>query len=190
MESFFLHYLTAWEPLALLAVFFAVIIEGDMALFAAAYLVNQGFFGATEIMIVVPTAVFSGDWMWYGIGRWGRLPAARLSRWACRLAGPIDGQLAKRPGRAIFISKFAYGLNHITLMRAGAMKIAPKVFLLGDTPAGVMWMLIIGGLGYGFGASAALLKGYIHYSEMGLLAGLLVIFGLRKVIQRKIEKEP
>lgn len=190
MESFFLHYLTAWKPLALLAVFFGVIVEGDMSLFAAAYLVNQGYFSAAEILTVVPAATYSGDLIWYGIGRWGRLPAACLSRWACRLAGPIDAQLSKRPGRAIFVSKFAYGLNHITLMRAGAMKIVLKTFLTSDLPAGTIWMLVIGGLGYVFGASAVLFKGYIRYSEMGLLAGLLIIFGFRRVIQGRIIKEP
>lgn len=190
MESFLLQYLMAWKPLALLAVFLALIIEGDMTLFAFAYLTNLGFFGAAELMAVTPAAVYAGDLIWYSLGRWGRLPGDKLSRWACRLSGPIDEQLVKRPSRTIFISKFAYGLNHITLMRAGCLKIAPRSLLKGDIPAAALWIMVLGGLGYGFGASAALLRGYIRYSEMGLLAGLLLVYFLRKLVHRKMKKGP
>jgi len=188
MESIFLHYLTAWKPLALAAVFFGIVIEGDMVMFTAAFLTHQGLFNVGEMLLLTMAATHAGDWGWYGLGRLVCRPGAAVERWVCRLAGPLDQRLAKDPSKVIFVSKFAYGLNHLTLLRAGAVRIAARVFARGDMPAATLWVLTIGSLGYFAGASSALLKSYIRYSELGLLAGLLIFAGLRWLLGRKLKR--
>jgi len=188
METIFLDYLAVWKPLALLAIVLGIMLEGEMVLFTAAFLTQQGWFGLGEMLPAVMAAAHVGDWSWYGLGRRVCLPGAALNRWICRLAAPLDRRLARDPSRMIFISKFVYGLNHLTLLRAGATKIEPGAFAKGEVLAATMWTLVIGGLGYFFGASVAFLKEYIRYSELALLAGLSIFLCLRWFLSRQLKK--
>ena len=187
MESILAHYLALWRPLGYLLAFAGIVLEGDMTLFSAAFLTHLGLFEASPMAATSLAAVWIGDLGWYGLGRWLCTRFARVDRLFCRLAGPLDRALKSHPGRAIFVSKFAYGLNHLTLIRAGAGRQPLKVFFGSDLPAGLVWLAAIGGLGYFFGASSQYLKHYLRYSEIGLLVGLVLVLVLRRLISDRLK---
>lgn len=193
MESLLLFYLTGLGPLAYALVFVGIVLEGEATLFTSAFLAWQGILRPIPTAIAVLAGVVLGDLGWYWTGRLCRLPG-RASRLACRLSGPIDGQLGKRPSKAIFLSKFTYGLNHITLLRAGSRHLPLRVFLAGDLPAGLLWATAVGGLGYFSGASINLVKHYVKYAEVGLLIALAIFYLLLTLISRHLRaaaaKEP
>ncbi len=68
MEIFLSHYLGFWLPVGYLVVFLAMMVEGDAALFAAAFLTHQGFFNLGVIIVVVFLGVLIGDLGWYWLG--------------------------------------------------------------------------------------------------------------------------
>ncbi len=185
MEYLLLHYLAGLGPLAYALVFIGIVLEGEATLFTTAFLAWQGIFQPVPAALAVFAGVILGDLGWYWTGRLCHLPGP-ASRLACRLAGPIDGQLGKRPARAVFLSKFTYGLNHITLLRAGARRLPLGTFLLGDLPAGLLWIVVVGGLGYFSGASIGLVRHYVKYAEVGLLVTLAVFYLLFALIGRRI----
>lgn len=180
MDSFLLNYVTSLGPLAFAVVFFGIVLEGEMTLFTAAFLTQQGYFQPAEMAVLALAASHLGDWGWYVAGRGFCHPGTAIDRWVCRLCGPLDRLLAANPVRTVFVNKFVYGLSHLTLLRAGATKVAAKNIARADLPAATAWFLVIGSLGYFFSASAALVKDYIRYSEIALLAGLLLLLGLRR----------
>ncbi len=179
MDSFLLDHVTSLGPLAFAVVFFGIVLEGEMTLFTAAFLTQQGYFQPAEMAALGLVASHFGDWGWYVAGRRFCRPGTTVDRWICRLCGPLDRLLAANPVRTVFINKFVYGLSHLTLLRAGATKLTAGKVARADLPAATLWFLVIGSLGYFFSASAALVKNYIRYSEIALLAGLLLLLGLR-----------
>lgn len=90
---------------------------------------------------------------------------------------------------AIIMSKFMYGFHRPTLFRLHAFGLRYRDFLRADVLAAFLWILVIGSLGYFFSSSFLLLKGYIRFSEIGLVAALLFIFFLFKFMSKFIIKK-
>lgn len=172
MGDIVLHYLLFWRPLGYIFVFIGMVLEGDAVLFSAAFLTHQGFFDPGDMAFAVFGGVIIGDLLWYRLGA-SLAVAGRISRWLERLTAPFDDHLRNRLVRTIFISKFAYGLHHPLLMRAGALALDFKSFFAGDLAAIFCWVLIVGGLGYISSASFALVRHYLRFTEIALLLGLV-----------------
>ncbi len=187
METLLLHYLTRLGAVGYGLVAAGIVLEGEATLFASAFLAWQGIFRPTLVLAAAFVGTIGGDLAWYWTGRLCRLPGP-AGRLACRLAGPIDGQLGKRPAKAVFLSKFIYGLTHITLLRAGARRLPLRSFLAGDLPAGLIWMAVVGGFGYSSGASIGLVRHYVKYGEVGLLLTLVVFYLILGLIGRRLRR--
>jgi len=189
MQSTLIHFLMLWRPLGYLIAFWGMVFEGDMTLFASAFLAREGAFDPAVIAPLAFAATYVSDWLWYCFGRFFCSPETRLGRRFSRLAGPLDRQITSRPPYAIFISKFTYGVNHLTLLRAGALKIAPRKIIPGEVPSAALWVLLVGGLGFFSSASLSYLRRYLHYSELALLFGLVVLLILRHLVSDKLKKD-
>lgn len=176
MHSPFIYYLILYKPLGYFLIFFGLLIEGELVLFTAAFLTQQGAFDLGDMFIVVLGGVFAGDLLWYFVG-------ARLNGthhfWQERInrfAKPFDRHILTSPLRTIFISKFTYGLHRAILVRSGMLGIAPRDFIKADAASVLIWIGIIGGLGYGASASFLILKHYLRFAEISLFFGLIGFF--------------
>lgn len=188
LHSLFLFYLLLWKPLGYLAVFIAMVLEGEVSLFAAAFLTHQGFFDIGDIFLTIYAGLLLGDLGWYWLGtHLERLPPA-VRHWVERLARPFDDHLLNRTFRTIFISKFTYGVHHALLMRAGALRINLGNFIRYDVIASLIWLVTIGGLGYFFSASFVLIRHYLRYAEIGLLLSILIFFALSRFLAAQSRK--
>ncbi len=177
------------SPFGYIVVFFGMILEGDVFLFTAAFLTEEGYFHPGIIAITVYAGVILGDLFWYALGLWLDTSSTFLTRWAKRIVKPFEGGLQRRPLHTIFISKFTYGFSHAVLMRAGSLRIPLKKFFKIDAISSLGWMAVVGGLGYFSGASFSLIKHYLKVAEIALLFVLVAFFVVwHLIINRSREK--
>ncbi len=181
MDGALFHYLTLWQPIGYIVLFFGMMIEGDTLLFLAAFLVRQGSFEFLPTLVTILSGVLLGDIGWYMLGKMLNQESF-LGKWIHHLAHPFDEHMIQRPFRTIFISKFMYGFHHAMLMRAGALKVPKKQFAKIDLVATISWMAVIGGLGYFFSASLMLFKKYLRVAEVGLVVVLILYAVFEKTI--------
>lgn len=190
MHTLLLHYLAiAWWPFGFILVFLGMIVEGDVILFVTALFAHHGFLPLGGMFLASFTGVIFGDILWYILGR--KLNGSSfIKHWAGRLVKPFDKHLIKNPCRTIFISKFAYGIHHAILTRAGMLNIDFKKYLKYDIISSVFWLLVITGLGYGSGAYFYLFKRYLPFAEVGIILGIIMFLILwhyvNKFLTRKL----
>ena len=182
------QYLSSWEHFAYAIGFLGMIVEGEAILFTAAFLANQGAFNPIFIFGVLFAGVITGDLFWYWLGLRLQTSNSFVKRWAERIGKPFDRHLVHRQFRTIFISKFTYGFHHPILMRAGALKVNVRNYLKNDVIASLIWMLIIGGLGYFSSASFLLVRRYVKFAEISLLLVLVVVFGILHYISSRSQR--
>lgn len=180
-----------WRPLGYAIIFLGMMIEGDGLLFTAAFLTHQGVFDPGDMAVVVLSGVLIGDVLWCWLGAWlaGSPSFASVSRWLERVTARFDTHLRGRMLRTIFVSKFAYGLHHPLLMRAGAIGIPTRRFLKNDVLATVAWVAVVGGLGYGVSASFVALQRSLRFAERALVLGLFIFFFFEYLVRRRSRRQ-
>lgn len=187
MELFLLGFFADHPLTGYAIVFLGMVLEGDLILFTAAFLANLGVFEPLPLLLTALSGAVIGDFLWYKLGaHLDRFPK-RLVAFIERLAAPFDRSLVRRPLRTLFITKFAYGLHHFVLVRAGTINFPLKLFLKNDALAIFGWLLVIAGLGYFSSFSLGGVKEYLHFAEIGILIGVVVLLTaeewLRKILR-------
>ena len=178
------QYVTNWDEAVYFIILIGLILEGESILFAAFFFVNQGYLNLALVSVVAISGTILGDILWYYFG--AKLQEIKFfKKWIDRLAVIIDKQIIQNPLRAIFVSKFAYGTHRITLIRSGALKINFKTYFQYASLASLVWIIVIGSLGYFSSALAgSLFPHYIKFAEISLLVGLIFLFGLSWLISK------
>jgi len=176
MESLLMHFLDNYRILVYFVIFLAMIIEGDVILFVSFFLVHYGRLDLATVITVSVSGVMVGNVLWYRFGRYLE-KIDFIERRAQKFTFLIDRQLGKNSFRMILLSKFTYGLHHLTIMRAGAVKgINFFQYFKRDFVATLIWISVIGGLGYAF----LLIKHYFRFAQIVILIlFLLIIFSFR-----------
>jgi len=188
MRSLFFSYLIAWQPIGYLAAFIGMIVEGDAFLFAAAFITQSGVFNPFIMWATLVSGAVIGDVLWYKLGHRLENSESRPVRWIGRIAKPFDQRLVSRPIHTLFVSKFVYGIHHAIVMRAGALSVNLREFIRYDTISSVLWVTIIGGLGYFSGASFIYVRHSIRFAEVGLLIALVVFITLERLVAWQMKK--
>lgn len=187
--SIFLYYLTIRRSVGYALVFLGMVFEGDGVLFAAAFLTHQGFFDLLDMFTVVFAGVIFGDFLWYWLGKKFYASSTIFASWAKRIATPFDVHIVDRPFHTIFISKFMYGFHHLILMRAGALGIGAKKLFKIDVFATILWMFIVGSLGFLSSISFFTIKHYLRSIEIFLLLGVVVLLSIQHFIAGRLKKK-
>lgn len=185
-----IHYLLLWKSVGYGVAFAGMIAEGELLLLIFAFLTSQGHFNFFYMFAAVFSGGLFGDMLWYWLGVYVfRDSKINFPVWIRRLSYPLDRHLRARPGKIIFISKFVYGTNHATLVRAGALNVDIGKFLKSTACANLVWILGVGGLGYAFGASIPLVRKYIRDAEIALLLFAVLFLAASHFIALRYEKE-
>ena len=176
MNSLLFHYLPLLGPAVYLFIIAAMIVEGEIFLFAAAFLASQGYLSPEFTFLAIFGGVMLGDSFWFWLGHKINHSNTWLSRWLVAKTGRFDEALLNNSLRTIFISKFVYGAHHLMMMRAGVIKLKFREFFKDDFAANLVWVFIIGGLGYLSGASFQFVKQYLKFTEYALAIGVALFF--------------
>jgi membrane protein DedA with SNARE-associated domain len=180
MESLFLQYFSFWHPLGHLLIFFGLFVEGHVALIIIGFMVAGGTIGPVEAFASTLISTLIGDNLWYWVGvRLGKSSDNRKWRgYVERAVGRFDGMLQRRPGQALFFTKFIYGTYRAALLRIGMLNISPRRFWKLNVAASTAWIAVWGGLSYLIGKYFLRLKDYIHYIEVALVFVLVLVLFL------------
>ena len=180
------------------AVFFLVMIEGDITLLLAGVLAHSAFFGDSA------TASFARVLLW---GTLGGVASDNLAY----LAGRAFGQtvrnfrfyrsskermqrLTNRFGTlSIFLSKYIYGLRWATCTFYGVAHMPYVRFLLLSLASCFVWVLILSGIGFFFSTAVMGLLG--DFRRLGKALLVIVIIGIlgfylvkRVWVSKKVEE--
>lgn len=187
METLFLHYIEAFRPVAYVAVFFGLILEGELVLFTALLLAHQGYLRLWELIPVALAGVFLGDYLWYRLGAYMANTQNRVTLLADKINKVFGRSVASQPLRLLTISKFTYGLHRSTLVSIGMRKVSPKTFLRADVMAVCFWFAVVGGAAFIASASFSLIKHYLKYTEIFLLVVVVAWHLLERLVKKLIE---
>jgi membrane-associated protein len=180
------------------AVFFLVMIEGDITLLLAGVLAHSAFFGDSA------TASFARVLLW---GTLGGVASDNLAY----LAGRAFGQtvrnfrfyrsskermqrLTNRFGTlSIFLSKYIYGLRWATCTFYGVAHMPYIRFLLLSFASCLVWVLILSGVGFFFSTAVMNLLGDFRRLGKALLVivvvGILGFYLVKRVwVSKKVEE--
>jgi len=182
------NYIADWKLLAGVAVAIAVMIEGDITVFIVGFLVYQGVFNFGEIIPVVFGSVLIGDILWYQVGFHLNNSSKLFRKLVGYIPGFIDKHLSEKTFLSIFISKFTYGIHHIVLIRLGAFKVNLRNYIKYDIVSIIVWISVIGSLGYVSGTAFTLVKNYLRGAELWLLITVIIFLGLEFLFSRILKK--
>lgn len=160
-----------------IALFFGSFLEGESFLIAAAFLAKRGYLRLDLVVLVAFAGAYLGDVVLYylgrtrGVGMLWKFPQARRYY-------PKAKRLFNRFGIwAIFITRYLYGLRFASAAFLGLIKMKKREFLPFACLSCLVWAVIMGGLGYVFGASLEALIGQVKHYEK-IIVVLIIIGGL------------
>ena len=183
------------EQYGLYAVFFLVMIEGDITLLLAGVLAHSAFFGDYSFGWVLLWGTLGGsasDNLAYAAGR-GFSKTVRGFRFY-RAAQPRLERLTSRFGTlSIFLSKYIYGLRWASCIFYGVARMRYLRFLPLSLGSCFAWVLILSGVGYSF--STAVMKLIGDFRHLGRILLVIVLTGVAAVyllkrtwLSRKVEQ--
>jgi membrane protein DedA with SNARE-associated domain len=160
------------------AVFFLVMLEGDMTLLIAGVLAHSAFFGDYSFLQVLIWGTLGGvasDNLAYAAGRGFCKPVRRLRFY--RVAQPRIERLTNKFGPAsIFLSKYIYGLRWASCVFYGVGRMPYLRFLPLTFASCFIWVSVLSGAGYFF--SGAITKLIGDYKRIGIILLIVVVIGI------------
>ncbi|MGE5314857.1 MAG: DedA family protein [Acidobacteriota bacterium] len=188
-STLFFHYIARWHPLGYIVIFIGVIFEGDLFLITTAFLTRLNYFELFRTFLIVLAGTYTGDLLWFGLGRLVRTSKGKLPAYLGRLSKKIEVDFSEHFFRTMFITKFAYGTHHLMLVKAAIEDVPFRIYIRNIFLASFLWILIVGGLGYIFASSYLVFHRYFKYAEIGLLVVLAVYFFVfRKLTKTAVQR--
>ena len=159
------------------ALFVGSFLEGESILIASGFLARGGYLNLKLVMLIALTGTYIADVSIYFLGRSkGERIIARFP--AASAYYPKVKTLFDRYGIfAIFVTRYLYGLRLAAAATFGLMKMKEIQYLPLNFLSCTIWAILVGGLGYTFGASLEVLIGQIKHYEM-MVVPLIILAGL------------
>jgi len=167
------------------ALFLGCLLEGESVLIAAGFLARSGYLDLPLVMLFALAGTYTADMTIYFLGR--KKGEGVISKFPiAKTYYPKAKTLFDRYGIwAIFITRYIYGFRLAAAGSMGLMKMRKSKYLAFDFLSCMIWAILIGGLGYMFGASLEALIGQVkHYEKFVVL--LIIIVGLGAWLLRRL----
>jgi membrane protein DedA with SNARE-associated domain len=167
------------------ALFVGSFLEGESVLIAAGFLARGGHLNLKLVMLIALTGTYIADTSLYFLGR---SKGERIIRKfpTARAYYPKVKTLFDRYGvLVIFMTRYLYGLRLASAATFGLMKMKRWRYLPFNLLSCTIWAVLVGGLGYTFGASLEALIGQIKHYEM-IVVLLILLAGLSIWLVRRI----
>ncbi len=180
------------------AVFFGVMIEGDLTLLFAGVLAHFGLFSFSEALLTGTLGGFVGDLISYLIGYTGKERIKNSHFY--RRAQPRLERLSARFGiYSIFLVKYVYGLRTASAVFWGFAHMRFRRFGPLTFASCALWALILVGSGFFFSGAIGVVIGRVKGASVLILIAFLIACAIalalylieRYVIARRVpEMEP
>ncbi|PIW76179.1 MAG: hypothetical protein CO001_02655 [Candidatus Portnoybacteria bacterium CG_4_8_14_3_um_filter_40_10] len=182
------HFLSYPHYLIYAGIFLLMIFMGEELLLIIGALARFGFIDFWDAVFFALLGTFFGDIFWFQLGkRYGENFVSKYGRWLFitpQRFNKLKQMITKNGGLFIFLSKFMYNLNHISLVAAGTIRFNFRKFLKFQIFISIGWVLAFISLGYFFAHNLAGLK-----HDIKVFAIMMVlVFGSFILIERFVEK--
>ena len=168
------------------ALFVGSILEGESILVAAGFLARGGYLNLKLVMLIALTGTYVADVSLYFLGRSkGEKIIAKFPM--AKAYYPKVKTLFERYGVwAVFVTRYLYGLRLAAAATFGLTKMKRRKYLSFNFLSCMIWAVLMGSLGYTFGASLEALIGQVkHYEKIVVL--FIIIFGLGAWLVRRAQ---
>ncbi len=182
LEHQILEAILLYKPLAYVLVLIGLLLEGELVLFSALILANQGYL---SYYILLPLSVFgilTGDLLWFYLGVYFNGNSGKISRYVVKAQKLLQFSMFKTIFRAVFISKFTYGLHRAMLIAVGSSGVSVKKFLKSDSVAVAIWLSIIFLVSFLTSFSIKAFNGYVRGVEVLILIVIILWVVFQKIM--------
>lgn len=190
-----LHWLLIYKYLVLFPV---AVLEGPIAAIVAGYFSSLGFLNVYAAYLILVIGDLIGDYSYYAMGRWGGAPF--LKRWG-RYLGVGKKQVQKlecaferHTAKTLLLGKLTQGVGAFVLIAAGIARISVAEFIWYNFLATVPKSLALLLIGVFYGQSYMLIKHYLHYTALVMVAATLLLLvtylSMKKISSRFIDNCP
>lgn len=155
------------------AVFFGVMIEGDLTLLFAGVLAHYGLFSFGEALITGTLGGFIGDLISYLVGYRGK-EWIKHSRLYQRAQPRLEKLCARFGIYSIFLVKYIYGLRTASAVLWGFAHMRARRFVPLTLFSCAAWALVLIGLGYSFSGAIGVIIGRVQRAGIVLLIALII----------------
>lgn len=167
------------------ALFLGSFLEGESFLIAAGFLAKRGYLNLNLIIIVAMAGAYLADVTLYFLGR--KKGPGIISKFPqVTIYYPKAKKLFDKYGMwAIFITRYLYGLRFASAAFFGLMRMRARNFLFLAFISCLLWSILIGSLGYMFGASLEVLIGQVKHYEK-IIVVVIITLGITIWLIRRI----
>lgn len=168
LESLIIHY-GYW------LLFFGVMLEGETFLVIGAFLAHRGYLSLPLVMLTafVSTIAIDQAYFWLGRTKGSRFLSTRPT-WQARVE-QVKAKLERWQTALVIGFRFIYGMRSITPFVIGMSGFPARRFLLLNLTGGVIWVVVIGLLGYAFGHAMELALDDVRKYELWIILGIIVV---------------
>ncbi len=170
------HFAQGYEFLAYVLLFLGVVIEGELSVIFAGILAQIGVLSMPIVMAVsfAGAVVKTVSWYYLGVFLHRKYSHTKFLTYIKDKVLYMLPRLIERPFWSIFLSKFIYGINHLTLILSGYLRINFNTYFKAEFYSSAIWVAVMSALGFFFSQAAI---GYSRELHKFSLVVLLLIVG-------------
>jgi membrane protein DedA with SNARE-associated domain len=163
------------------AVFFGVMIEGDLTLLFAGVLAHYGLFSLSEALITSTLGGFVGDLISYLVGYRGK-EWIKHSKFYERARPRLERLSARFGIYSVFLVKYVYGLRTASAVFWGFAHMRARRFVPLTLLSCGAWALGLIGLGYSFSGAIGVIIGRVQRAGIVLLIALVITCAIALIL--------
>ncbi len=158
--------------------FLGALFEGTNIMLLGGFLYKLGIFKFWKIITILFVGYFINGYGWYAIGRWGGRKV--LNKWGPRFfltqerIKKLEEYFKKHTVKALMITRITYGISSYVFIIAGIFKTKAKKFFWCNLTASIIWVFMMFGIGYSFGASYEALSTLVKTIAVWLVIVLFI----------------
>jgi membrane protein DedA with SNARE-associated domain len=164
------------------AIVLGTLLEGETVVILGGLAAHLGYLHLPWVIACAFAGTFFGDQLYFFLGRW-RGPSILASRpsWQAN-AERVLGMLERHRVLLILGFRFLYGLRTVTPFVIGMTRVSVAHFMVLNTLGALVWSLVVGALGYGFGEAFQVFIGRLKRYELAVMGGVAVLGALLWVV--------
>lgn len=175
------------------AVAVGAFLEGETVLILAAVSAHLGYLKLPLVMAVAAVCAFFGDNAFFFVGRrYGRRLMVRFPALAAAVPR-VDRMIGRWHALAVILLRFTYGLRIAGPIVLGAGRMKTFTFMWANAVGAVIWALLLGAIGWGFGHAAAQVLGHVakaEYIAIGVVVAIvLIVSTIHLMAKRRLARE-
>lgn len=160
-----------------LVVFLVSIFEGESMLILGGFAVYEGYLSLGPLFLAAFLGAVTGDTAWFLLGRYKGHKLMHKYEWFRKYMGKPLKVIHAKPEVTAFALRFMYGFRHIIPFGLGMSSLSIKKFIFWNFSAAILWVLLIGSVGYMFGDLLEEILGNIKRYEFGIIAVVILVIG-------------